>query len=818
MICHLFLHASNHITGSMIRNYLKVAWRNLWKHKVYSMLNILGLATGITACIIILLFVFYENSFDNFHSRNIYRLNEVQKYEGMVAPQNVALSMYPMGPTLKKDYPEIVDYTRISTMGKVKIWYEDRRHVLKSGFYVDSTFLQLFDFQLLKGDKKRVLQKPNSVVLTEENAVKIFGNQDPLGRNVTIYGDDTTSFVVTGILKNIPKTSHLQFDALFSLSTFAKPDLMNNWGGNWMVTYLELSKNADVAALEKRFPDFLKRNMKEGGWKFYELFLQPIKEVHSNSMNITHDYQNFQKFDKNYTYLFSVIALIVLLIACINFMNLSTARSAGRAKEIGVRKASGSGRFQLGMQFLGESVMLCFFALLIAVPFVYLLLPYVNELSQRNLEFSVFSRPSMLFSLIGGSILVGIVSGLYPAAYLSSFNAATVLKGTMQTAGKKLTFRNVLVVGQFAGAIFLMIATVLTVRQLHYMQKANVGFEREQVVTVPLGMEGNKYYGALKDALLSKTNIVAVTASRQKLGNNMHQTGVRFHGDGPVREMASSQVVVDKDYLTLYKIPLVAGRNFKKEGDSDNGKAYIINETLARELLKETPGKSLDFLIGKNFGFGGMDSAGVLIGVAKDFNFNSLHHKIETLCILNNKDWGFGEMSVKINGARANEAIADIRSTWKTIAPNDDFEYEFLDDHFAELYRADNTVSEIVGILAVLAILISCLGLFGLASFSVEQRVKEIGVRKVLGASVVQIVNLISQDFLRLVVVAFVIAAPLAWFAMNKWLEDYAYRIDVSWWVFVLAGILAIAIALVTVSFQSIKAALKNPVRSLRSE
>ncbi|MCF2442870.1 ABC transporter permease [Dyadobacter sp. CY345] len=802
----------------MIKNYLKIAWRNLWKHKVYSLLNILGLATGITACIIIMLFVFYEKSFDVMHSKNIYRLDEVQKYEGMVAPQNVALSMYPMGPTLKSDYPEILNYARISTMGKVKVWYNDKRQILNSGYYVDSTFLQMFDFHLLKGDKNLVLQKPNSVVLTEENALKIFGKEDPIGRNVTVYGGDTTTFVVTGVLANVPKTSHLQFDGLFSLSTFAKPDLMNNWGGNWMVTYLELSKDADVASLEKRFPDFLKRNMKEGGWKFYELFLQPLREVHSNSTNITHDYQNYQKFDQNYTYVFSVIAFIVLLIACINFMNLSTARSAGRAKEIGIRKASGSGRFQLGLQFLGESVMLCFFALLVAIPFVYLLLPYINELSQRKLEFSIFSQPLLLISLLGGAIVVGIISGLYPAAYLSSFNAATVLKGTMQTAGKKLSFRNVLVVGQFAGAIFLMIATVLTVRQLNYMQKANIGFDREQVVTIPLGMEGNKNYQALKDALLSKANIVAVTASRQKLGNNMHQTGVRFHGDGPVREMASSQVVVDKDYLTLYKIPLVAGRNFAKEGDSDNGKAYIVNETMAKELLKETPGKSLDYLIGKNFGFGGMDSVGVLIGVAKDFNFNSLHHKIETLCILNNNDWGFGEMSVKVNSSKAKEAIADIQSTWKEIAPNDDFEYEFLDDHFAELYRADNTLSEIVGILAMLAILISCLGLFGLASFSVEQRVKEIGVRKVLGASVVQIVNLISQDFLRLVIIAFVIAAPLAWFGMSKWLEDYAYRIDISWWVFALAGVLAVAIALMTVSFQSIKAALKNPVKSLRSE
>ncbi|WP_221394048.1 ABC transporter permease [Dyadobacter sp. NIV53] len=802
----------------MLRNYLKIAWRNLWKHKGYSLLNILGLATGMAACIVIMLFVYYEKSFDNIHSRNIFRLNEVQKYEGMVKPQNVALSMYPMGPTLKKDYPEILNFTRISTMGKVKVWHNEKKLTLQNAFYVDSTFLQLFDYELLKGDRNLVLQKPNSVVLTEENAQKIFGSAEALGRIITIYGGDTTHFTVTGILANTPKTSHLQFDGLFSLNTFAKPDLMNNWGGNWLITYLELSKNANLVSLEKQFPAFLKRNMKNGNWKFYELFLQPLKEVHANSMNITHDYQNFQKFDKSYTYTFSIVALIVLLIACVNFMNLSTARSAGRAKEIGIRKASGSGRFQLGMQFLGESVMLCFFSLVLAILFVKLLLSYVNELSQRELEFSVFTNPVLLLSLLAGTLLVGIISGLYPAAYLSSFNASVVLKGAMKNGKRKLSFRNILVVGQFSAAIFLIIATVLTVRQLKYMQKANIGFDKEQVITIPLSVESQKNYQAIKAELLSKSPVKAVTGSRQKLGNNLHQTGVRFHGDGPVREMTSSQIVVDPDYLSLYKIPLVAGRDFVKEGDADNGKAYIVNETLAKELLKETPGKSFDFLIGKNFGFGGMDSAGVIVGISKDFNFNSLHHKIETLCILNQKDWSYNEMSVRINSSKAKQAIANIQSTWKSIAPNEDFEYEFLDDHFAELYRADNTVSEIVGALAGLAIFISCLGLFGLASFSVEQRVKEIGVRKVLGASISEIVHLLSKDFIKLVLVAFLIAAPIAWFVMDKWLQDYAYRIDISLWVFGLSGILAVGIALFTVSFQSIKAALMNPVRSLRSE
>jgi putative ABC transport system permease protein len=799
----------------MFRNYLRVAWRNLWKSKIFSAINIAGLAIGMAACIIIMLFVSYEKSFDGFHSKNIYRLNEVQKFEGMVEPQNVALSMFPMGPTLKNEFPEIRSFTRVNDADRVTVEHAGKRIVIPLMHWVDSNFLEIFDFKLLKGEKQLVLQKPNSVVFTEETVAKIFGKDDAIGKSITYFGRDTMTFVVTGILQNIPANSHLQFDGLFSLNTVVDAEDMENWGSNWLITYLDIDKNANIGELEKKFPGYLRKHMTDENWKNYQLFIQPLKEVHANSVNITHDYLNFQKFDKKLTYIFSVIAFIVLIIACINFMNLSTAKSAARAKEVGVRKSIGAQRFQLAIQFIGESVLLSFIALILALLLVQVFLPYVVGLSQRELK--LFSNPEIFFFILVGTVLVGFVSGLYPAAYLSSFRASRVLKGSVQTGKNKGGFRNILVVTQFTSAVFLIIATVYAVKQLNYMQSKDPGFNREQVMIIPVNRQANARYNALKQEFLKNNLVAAVTASQQRLGNNLHQTSVHFYNDTAMRELTSSQVIVDPDYLSLYKIPLIAGRNFSKDVN-ENGRAYIINETLAKELLKDKPGASIESLIGKRFGFSWADSATEIVGVAKDFNFNSLHHKIETLCILNQKEWGFSEMSVRINGEKAEEAIVHIQSAWKKMLPEHPFEYSFLDEHFARLYRADMQTGKIVGILAMLAIIISCLGLFGLAAYSAEKRIKEIGIRKVLGATVQNVVSLLSKDFIKLVLIANFIAWPLAWFSLNKWLQDFAYRINISWWVFLAAGSAALLIAMLTLSSLAIKAAVANPVKSLRTE
>lgn len=803
----------------MFKNYLKIALRNLWKYKTYSAINILGLAIGLAACIVIFLFVFYEKSFDGIHTKNIYRLNEVQKFEGMVAPQNVALSMYPMGPTLKKEMPEIVDFVRVDNMGKIDFTYNEKRVFLPAVILVDSTFLRMFNYKLLSGDRKTALDKPNSIILSATTAKKLFGNEEPVGKTITHYGaDDTTRFAVAGVMEDVPENSHLQFDAMCSFSTIARPDMMENWGGNWLTTYLELAPNTNIAAMEKKFPDFLKRHMSNDRWKNYELFLQSLGDVHAGSSNITHDYLNFRKFDKRHTKIFIIIALIVLLIACVNFMNLSTARSADRAREVGIRKTVGARRFQLSMQFIGESILLVLIALILALGIVQLVLPYISNLSQRNLRLPFIANPGLLLAIAGCTIVVGIFSGLYPAGYLSSFRPIKVLKGTMQTGQYKSLFRNTLVVGQFAMAVFLIIATVLAVQQLRFMESKDPGFDREQMVTIPLNGVRNEKFAVIKQDLLKNPLVTGVTGCQQGLGNNLHQSGMLFRGNsGPERKLTSSRTIVDPDYLKVYKISLVAGRHFTHER-SDNGKTMIINETLAKELLKDDKNAKIESLIGTRFGFNGMDTLPVIVGIAKDFNFNSLHHKIETLYMFNQSDWGFNEMSVKINGEKAKEAVAYIQSVWDKHVPGFPMDYTFLDDHFADLYRSDAQVSEIVGILAILAIVISCLGLFGLSSFAAEKRIKEVGIRKVLGASVPNIVSLLSGSFLKLVLIANIIAWPLAWLTINKWLEDFAYRIEINWWVFIAAGVIALLIALLTISFQAVKAAIANPVKSLRTE
>ncbi|MES2110894.1 MAG: ABC transporter permease [Bacteroidota bacterium] len=799
----------------MIKNYLKIAWRNIWKNKVFSAINIIGLSIGMAACIVIMLFVTYEKSFDNFHTKNIWKLDEVQKFPGMVASQKVGLSMFPMGPTLQADFPEVKDFTRIRWQEKYKVVFGEKKVFLPEAFFVDTTFLNIFDFKLVKGDRATALLKRHSVVLTEETAATIFGKADAMGKTITHLDGDTTAYTVTGIAANIPKNSHLQFNALFSFNTIMNKRMSENWGGNWLDTYLVMAPNTDMKAFEKKMPAYLKKHMNGDGYKYYELFYKPIKEIHANSADVGLDYLNFQKFDKNITNLFLGIALIVLIIACINFINLSTARSAERAKEVGIRKSIGAQRVQLALQFLGETVMLSLIALVFAVVLVEIALPFINSLSRRELTLPIFSNPGLTLIIIVCTAIVGLLSGIYPAAYLSGFQPVKVLKGSVQTGKNKGMLRNILVVGQFTSAIFLMIATVLVVKQLNFMQTKDPGFSREQVVTVPLNMVTPQKYDLLKQQLLTSSLISGVTAAQDNLGSHLDQSGIAFKlEDAPKRQLTSTRLIVDNDYLKLYKIKLLQGKDFSGEKQQD-GREYIINEALAKELLKDHPKRTMESLIGAHFGY---DSLGTIKGIAKDFNFNSLHYKVETLFMLSYKGDGFSTMSVKVNPGRISEAVGFIKSTWRNVEPDLPFEYQFLDDHFNEVYQVDDQVSKIVGILAGLIIVISCLGLFGLASYSAEKRIKEIGIRKVLGATVQNITLLLSKNFLRLVLLANLIAWPIAWFVMHRWLQDFAYRITIQWWIFALAGIVSILIAFFTVSFQSIKAAVTNPVKSLRSE
>ena len=801
----------------MIKNYFITAIRNMLRHKGFSLINILGLAIGLAAFLLITIFVRYELSFDGMHKKNIYRLDEVQSFEGMVAPQNVALSMYPMASTLNAEFPEITKATHIYGFEKYSFNNGEKKIYLPKIFMADSSFLQVFDFPLVHGDRATALTEPTSLLLTEESAAKIFGKENPIGKTIVHYGGDTVTFKVTGILKNIPKNSHLQFDGIASFKNIEDPEWLNGWGGNWVNTYLELAPNTNIAALESKFPAYLRKHKGEEGVKNYKLFLQSLKTVHAGSVNVTHDYNNFQKFDSRYTYIFSILAILVLVIACINFINLSTALSSSRAKEVGIRKSVGAFRLQVAGQFIGESILVSLFALVVALGIIYLSLPFLRNLTERDLQLPLSSQPIMFLFLIGLAIAVGFLSGLYPAAFLSRFNPSRVLKGLIENVGGRPTMRNTLVIGQFSAAIILIIGTLLATQQLIFMQRQPTGFNREQVVIIPLSRIANQKYDALKQELLKNTAITGVTGSGQRLGNNFHQSNARFKSDSGMRELTTSQVLVDFNYLAFYNIQLLEGRNFS-EGRGDNGRGYIINESMAKELLKDKPGTPLRSLIGKSYAMGWEDSLGTIIGIAKDFNFNSLHHKIETLTMEVKKEWGYSEMSVRIDGNHAQQALNYISNVWSKMVPDLFFDYTFLDDHFAKLYQSDKQVSVVMSILAGLAIFIACLGLFGLATFTAQRRTKEIGIRKVVGASVFQITALLSKDFLKLVLISFIIAVPVAWIGMSKWLEDFAYRINISIWVFVVAGICAIAIALLTISFQSIKAALANPVKSLRSE
>lgn len=799
----------------MLSIYLKTALRNLKRNRTYSFLNIFGLATGMAACILILLFVFYEKSFDSMHHRDLYRLDELQTFTGMTTPHKEAVTMFPIGPTLKNEFPEVLNYCRIQLRDPYELTYGDKRMFFPRSCFVDTSFLQMFDFPLLEGRRQTALQKPNSIVLTESVARELFGNADPIGKTVSHFAEDTLLFTVTGVLKDVPGNSHFQFSTLQSLNTVYKPGWMDRWGDNMIYTYLELSPNTDPAALEKMFPACLKKHLAADQSKNYGLFLQPLRDVHAGSADISDDDINYRKFDKRYTNIFMAVGLLVLLIACINFMNLATARSAERGKEVGIRKTIGAMRSQLGMQFLVESVLVSLIALLLALGLMSFALPYVDKLSGRELSPLFLMHPGLLAAVFIGTVLLGILSGLYPAIYLSSFPPAKVIKGAGESGNNKGTFRNILVVGQFASAIFLVIATILVFRQLNFMEKQDPGFDRDQVVIVRLHGNTSQKYDLLKQELSANTLVTGVTAAWYQLGGQLTNLGIGFWpADGPMRVVTPTGMFVDHDYLSVYNIKLVAGRNFS--GDrSANGREFIVNETLGRELLNDDPAAPLSSLVGRHFGG---DTTGSIVGVAKDFNFNSLHYKIEPLFLFDETNAGLYSMSVKINGRQARQAMSFIEATWKKVLPEYPLEYQFLDDHFKELYRTDTQISRMVAIMAGLAILISCLGLFGLASFFAGKRTKEVGIRKILGASVRDIVLLLSGHFIRLVLIANLIAAPLAWLALHRWIRDYAYRVAISWWMFALAGIAALVIALATVSYHAISAALSNPVEALRTE
>ena len=799
----------------MIANYLRIAFRSIRQNPVYALINILSLAIGLAACLAIYLFISDERSFDAWHSKreSIFRLDEVQNFTG-TNRQKVALTGGPFGPAIQSEFPEVANYTRFWSSPRRVVKVGDKQLLVERIAIVDSSFLSMFDFQLLHGDRSTMLDEPNSIALTEETALKFFDKiEDALGKTLTKRDRE---YKVTGILSNVPENSHLQFDALESFATYTSTDstINKDWSGNYLVTYLQLMPYTGAMAFESKLPDwFIKWT---GDPKINEstsLYLQPFSDVHLGSSDMDHDYQNYRKFNGEYLTIFLVSGIFILLIAAVNFMNLTTARASHRWKEIGVRTSIGARKNQLFGQFILESLVLAVIALGLALLMNLLLLPLLNALVGRQLNMGILFADAWQ---IGGVVLItltlGILTGVYPSFYMTSTNTVQVLKGGGKAGGKSL-FRSSLVVVQFGLAIGMMVSTGIVIQQLYFMKNKDVGFNMDQIVLVELDGESNKKFDVIKTELLRNSHILGVTASGQRLGGNFHQWGYKVKSDTGIMNLAPSNVNVDPDYLKVYGIELKEGRDFSKDIPTDKGKAFIINEAFAKLLgLKNTVGTQA------GHGWSNNDSLGTIIGVVKDFNFNSLHHAVNTLSIVSHPDWGYEELSVKIDGARMTETISEIKAVWDSQVSGYPFKYTFLDEHMATLYQTEDQMSSVVSIMAALAILISCMGLFGLAMITTERKTKEIGIRKALGATETQITILISSQFAKLIGVAFLVITPVTYYLLTGWLETFAYRVSIHPLIFLAGGMLALFIALITIGFHTIRSARANPVKALRYE
>ena len=804
----------------MIRSYFKIAFRNLLKHKVFSFISLLGLSTGIAACMMITYFINYEKSFDAFHQDNIYRLLNSRQNDNEDGSQKVARSMFPMGPTLKDAFPEIREYVRIILMQSVPLQTPGNPPVTAVWCGTDNSFFSVFNFRLLKGNGENALKNPNSIVITEKLSKQLFGNDNPVGKILIHQGRDTSNYVVTGVLEDIPPQSHLQVEALFSMSTELVAEESTNWDNDWLSTYVLAKEGTDIDRLETKFPDYLKRYMGKEKASRFQLFLQPLKDIHLSSGDLAQDAINKFKFNGRYLFLLAVIAFLVLTLAIMNYVNLTTAQAITRAREVAIRKTNGAGKVQIIFQFLGETFLLTFLSLIVAYLLIALAFPLINQFSDRNLSFQITRD---VFWIKAGVCIVaftGLLAGLIPALALANIEPVSVLKGTFWKSHKS-PLRNALVVAQFSIAIVLCLITFFSFEQLNFIMDYDTGFKKDNVLVTQISWTERERVNTLMTELRGLTGVKEVTGSLRRIGDPIDQNEVIFRDAGKTSKMFATTMFVDYNYVPFYNIKLLAGRNLSPEYGSDaNGNSYMVNETMAKRLLifSDSAEAPLNSIVGKRFHYGFNDSTGTIVGLVSDFNYNSLHHKVEPLCLTYQHDYYFKELSIRIDRGNPSEAISLIEQKWKEVLPDRPFNYHFLDEQLEQLYKSDQQVSQFVSALTILAIMISCLGLIGLALYNTKGRVKEIAVRKTLGATVRSIVTLLVKDFLRLVMIALLIAIPIAMYSTNMWLQDYAYRVQLSWWVFAITGMFFITVTLLTVSFQTIKAAMANPVKSLRTE
>lgn len=814
----------------MLQNYIKIALRTLWKNRGFSLINIIGLAVGISVCLLIVMYIQHELSYDRFHEKGdrIYRMVLERRYPGRATSYSII--PHSVGEAVQKEYPEVEECVRffanqgVSTFIRVGEQTFEERNVI----FADSNFFRVFTVPLLKGNPQTALSQPNTIVLTQTTARKYFGSTDVLNKVVRIEGGD--NLMVTGVCADLPENSHFTFDLL--ATTVGLPFVRQlNYTGFDAHTYFLLRPQASASALETRFPKIIEKYVagdieRTFGISFqqfqsagngYRYSLQPLTDIHLHS-----DLEAELKPNGNLSaiYVFAVIAAFILLIAGVNFVNLATARSVERAKEVGLRKTFGSERRSLIAQFLTEAVVISLFSFVLSCVLLLVLLPLFNRISGKELSLAIFVNPFFLPGFLLFSVFIGLLAGGYPALVLSSFQPLAVLRGKFKNNRKGIELRNGLVVFQFGISIILIVCTLVVFRQMQYMQGDRLGFRKDHIITLQRTDLLTTKTKAFKAELKKLSGIEEVAgASSMPGGNNFF--GMTMKAEGAKEPLTGRGLVVDNDFVSALQLEVVKGRSFSDKFPSDS-LAILLNEKAVAELGLANP---IGARLTSPDGFLNQPNAQsptlyTVVGVIKDFHFQSLHQKITPLIFINsNKFGGISQFTgVRIQASQFAQALPAIESVWHTFLPDQPFQYSFLDNDLAALYHAEQTSQQVFGVFSMLAIFIACLGLLGLAAYTTQQRTKEIGVRKVLGASVGQIVLMLAQDFVKLVGVAFLLAVPIAWWAMSRWLENFAYRTDISWWIFLLAGFTALAIALLTISFQAVKAAVANPVKSLRSE
>lgn len=801
----------------MLRNYLKIMGRQLWRSKGYSFITLFGLACGISVCLLILLFVQYERSYDKVYKPHLYRLGARLQKNEQSAPETVAQSLFPLAPVLKAEIPGIRNYTRVIVWGKVPLLVPGKLLTTGTLLCADASFLNLLGLPLLNGPGATALKEPNSIVITQTLARNLFGNSDPMGQIIRHEGRDTFNFRVTGILPDLPRQSHLQFDALYSLSTVERPDWSKNWETEWSFTYVELEAPADVQALQAQFPAVLQKHLKPDKLPGYQLFLQPLQDIHLYSADITRDLLNARPFNGHYIPLLTAVAFFVLLLGIINYINIHTARLFTRAKEVGVRKTSGAGYRDIVIRFLAETGMHVLLAFIVAVVIMLFALPLLSKLMEKELSLAMLTAPSWLLWIAGIMTGTCLLGGLLPALSMARINPVVALKGRLWTSYRS-PLRSMLVVVQFTIAIGLSLAAIAAFRQFRFIQQYDLGFKQEGIIVIPVSDTERQAEEQLMQRIRNIPGVQDVTGALRRLGNTLEQNEVIYAGGNEQCRFRCANMFVDHNYLSFYNIRLLAGRGFDASFGADRkGNSYIINESMARMLraYSTAADTSLAGLIGQPFGYGYSDSLGTIVGITKDFNFSSLHQLVEPLCISYLYEYYFTDLSIKLDMSKTTEVLAQTEQAWKASMPAQPYSWHFLDDHLEQLYRSDRQAGALMISFSVIALIISCLGLIGVVAFIIERRTKEVSIRKVMGATVERIVLLLSKDFLQLVFISICIALPIAWWAIQEWIKDFAYHTNMPWELFIITGSLALLLAAFTIIFQVVRAAMANPVKGL---